>query len=78
MNPKIAIAIIMAMLVAMPLTHVLVGYKAYKHGRVTMGDEIVKAVGKYTFVLNGKIATLKPEIVRNFLACSTGCHGMPM
>ena len=71
MRLKIAIAIIVAMLVAMPVTH----YKAYKYGRVTLSEEAVKLVGKYTFVLNGKLATLTPEISRNFLACSSSCHG---
>jgi len=69
---KIAITIIVAMFVAMPVTH----YKAYKHGRVSMNTEVTKAVGKYTFVLNGKLATLKPEIVRNFQACASSCHGV--
>ena len=65
------ITIIVVIVLAMPVTH----YKIYKHGRMTMNAEAVKEQGKLSFVLNGKIATLKHEIARNFLACSTSCHG---
>lgn len=69
MSLKIAISFVLVMLVLMPYTH----YRAYKHGRVTMSDEIVEKVGRYTFVLNGKLATLQPQIVDNFGVCSN-CH----
>ena len=74
MNLKIAIAIIVAMLFVMPFTHAVVGYKAYRHGRVSMNEEAIKRQGKLSFVLNGKVLTLRPEIVRNFQACASSCH----
>lgn len=68
------ITIIVVIVLAMPFTH----YKTYKHGRITMNVEAVKKQGRLSFVLNGRVATLEREIARNFLACSTSCHGMPM
>lgn len=69
MSLRIAIAFIVAMLVVMPYTH----YKAYKYGRTTMNAEAVKRQGGISFVLNGKVATLKPKIIRNLGACGN-CH----
>ena len=60
---------IVAMLFVMPATH----YKAYKHGRITMNAEAVKKQGRLSFVIDGKIATLEREIVKNFGTCGN-CH----
>ena len=69
MANKILIALVLAMLVVLPLSH----YAAYKHGRTTMNTEAVKRQGGLSFVLNGKVATLKPEIIRNLGTCGN-CH----
>ena len=83
MRLKIAIAIIVAMFVAMPFTH----WAAWKMGRASDYQKITALlgvtenknmrVGKHVFTKKGvfPIEYPKPEIVRNFLACSSSCHG---
>lgn len=70
MANKVLIVVVMAMLIVSPMSH----YAAYKHGRETMNAEAVTRQGELSFVLNGKVATLYPEIIRNLGTCSN-CHG---
>ena len=67
MNLRILIAIISVLVLVLPLTH----YKAYKHGRVTMDKEHVRAVDKTLYMLNGKRVYLEP--VRQDNVCGN-CH----
>ena len=69
MRWRIVIMLLMAMLMAMPVTH----YLAYKHGRATMNVEAVKRQGKISFVLGDRIVSLEHEIVKNLGTCGN-CH----
>ena len=69
MSPKILIAVIVVLLMAMPFTH----YRAYKQGRVSMKQEATKIVAKGAFVFNGDIRYLERVVQHNMGTCGI-CH----
>jgi len=65
LSPKILIAVIVVLLLAMPFV--------YKQGRVSMKQEAVNLIGKGSFVFNGDIRYLERVVQKNFGVCSN-CH----